>query len=448
MSLSARFVDLAKKILPSPFSIAILITLITMLLAMLFTEALPKEESSYPHFIQILMHWENGFFSLLKFTLQMMLILVLGHVLALSKPVDRLIEMVLKYCSNTSSAAVLVCFFTLLMAFFNWGLGLIFGAIFARKVGESMKRRNIPLNYPLIGAAAYSGLMVWHGGLSGSATADVASLDHALVAQIGVIGTDQTIFSTMNLITSAVLLTILPAVMWFLGKSSAEAPYTLPQELVIEEEKQVVSGADKLDFSRFFSLLIALLFCLVAAVKMYEVGFLRFFKLSNIIWLLFALGFLFHQNFHQFTKATEKAIGGSTGILIQFPLYAGIIGVMKGSGLLAVVSDAFVSISTASTFPFFAFLSAGIVNFFVPSGGGQWAVQGPILVNAAQELGVPITKCIMALVYGDQLTNMLQPFWALPLLGITGLKAKEILPYTIVLLLVGFVIFMSSLGLF
>ncbi len=105
----------------------------------------------------------------------------------------------------------------------------------------------------------------------------------------------------------------------------------------------------------------------------------------------------------------------------------------------------FVSISNETTFPIFTFISAGIVNVFVPSGGGQWAVQGPIIIEAAQQLGVDIPKCVMALAYGDQLTNMLQPFWALPLLGITGLKAKEILPYTLILLVAGSVIFITSL---
>ena len=105
----------------------------------------------------------------------------------------------------------------------------------------------------------------------------------------------------------------------------------------------------------------------------------------------------------------------------------------------------FVSISNETTFPIFTFISAGLVNIFVPSGGGQWAVQGPIIVDAATQLGVSIPKSVMALAYGDQLTNMLQPFWALPLLGITGLKAKEILPYTLILLLAGIVIFIGGL---
>jgi len=134
--------------------------------------------------------------------------------------------------------------------------------------------------------------------------------------------------------------------------------------------------------------------------------------------------------------------------MLHFPLYAGIMGVMKYSGLTTVFTDFFIQISTPDTFPLMAMISAGIVNFFVPSGGGQWAVQGPILMEAAQTLHVSIPKTIMALAYGDELTNMLQPFWALPLLGITKLKAKEILPYSALILLLGIIIFSLALLIF
>ena len=160
------------------------------------------------------------------------------------------------------------------------------------------------------------------------------------------------------------------------------------------------------------------------------------------------LGIVCHTSFSRFLDAVNQAIGGASGILIQFPLYFGIMGIMNHSGLVSVFSDFFVSISNEITFPIFTFLSAGIVNVFVPSGGGQWGVQGPIIIEAANQLNVPYWKAVMALAYGDQLTNMLQPFWALPLLGITGLKAKDILPYSILLMLVGAVIFISGILIF
>ena len=164
--------------------------------------------------------------------------------------------------------------------------------------------------------------------------------------------------------------------------------------------------------------------------------------------VLLALGIALHGSFHKFLKGVDQAIGGASGILIQFPLYFGIMGIMKYSGMVNLFSDFFVQISNEVTFPIFTFISAGIVNVFVPSGGGQWGVQGPIIIEAASQLNVPYWKAVMALAYGDQITNMLQPFWALPLLGITGLKAKEILPYTLFLLLIGSIIFISALLIF
>ena len=174
----------------------------------------------------------------------------------------------------------------------------------------------------------------------------------------------------------------------------------------------------------------------------------RFLTLDFINLFLFGAGLILHGSFARFTKALEKAMPGAAGIAIQFPLYFGIMGLMQDFGLIQWMAEGFIRISTASSFPLLAFTSAGIVNIFVPSGGGQWQVQGPILIRAAQQLGVSDWQTIMALAYGDQLTNMMQPFWALPLLGITGLTARQVLPYTLLLMLGGIVIFASALYLF
>ena len=155
-----------------------------------------------------------------------------------------------------------------------------------------------------------------------------------------------------------------------------------------------------------------------------------------------------HKNFVSFLTSLKIAISGAAGILIQFPLYFGIMGIMKKSGLIILMSDFFISISNQTTLPIYTLISAGIVNILVPSGGGQWAVQGPIIIDAAINLGVPINKVIMALAYGDQLTNMLQPFWALPLLAITGLKAKDILPFSLIVMIAGGLIFIGCLIIF
>jgi short-chain fatty acids transporter len=447
MSFASRVEKVFKSVLPTPFTIAVILTFFTFLLALFITESKVGEN----HFLQLLQFWEKGVWHppLLVFAMQMMLMLVLGHTLALSKPISNLIEKGTKYCNNTANAATIICFFTLLVSFFNWGLGLIFGAIFDRKVGEYASKKGILLNYPLIGAAGYSGLMVWHGGISGSAPIKIAEEGHFLVDKIGVISQAETVFSTMNISISIVLLITLPLLMYYLGKKNKGK--TLNLSTSEQSETTTISGAEKLDHSRIMAFLFGGIILFYAFYKAFILPETISFKVINpnyINLVLLGLAIVMHKSFFNFLKAVNSAIGGASGILIQFPLYFGIMGIMNHSGLVQIMSDFFVDISNETTFPIFTFISAGIVNVFVPSGGGQWAVQGPIIVEAATKLGVSIPKSVMALAYGDQLTNMLQPFWALPLLGITGLKAKEILPYTLILLLAGIVIFIGGLLIF
>jgi short-chain fatty acids transporter len=447
MSIAKKVEKVLKGLLPAPFTIAVLLTFFTFILALFITQ--PKTEG--PHILQLLSYWEEGVWHppLLVFAIQMMLMLVLGHVLALTKPINSLIEKGTGFCNNTANAAAIVTFFTLLVSFFNWGLGLIFGAIFARKVGEHASKNNIPLNYPLIGAAGYSGLMVWHGGISGSAPIKIAEKGHFLADKIGIISQGETIFSAMNISVSIVLLIVLPLTMYYLGKKSKSS--ALPIQTSLENDTIEIQGAEKIDHSKIMAYIfggIILAFTFYKAFILPENTSLNIITPNYINLVLLGLAVMMHSSFYNFLKGVDKAISGASGILIQFPLYFGIMGIMNHSGMAQIMSDFFVSISNETTFPIFTFISAGIVNIFVPSGGGQWAVQGPIIVEAATQLGISIPKSVMALAYGDQLTNMLQPFWALPLLGITGLKAKEILPYTLILLLIGIFVFITGLLLF
>ena len=443
--MSARLIRVFKALLPAPFTIAVVLTLVTFVLAYFLS---PNQETP----LSLLNYWEKGLWNspLLVFAVQMMLMLVLGHVLALTKTLSHWIDKATLFCSNTAQAAAWVTLLTLLVSFFNWGLGLVFGAIFARKVGEHATKNNIPLNYPLIGAAGYSGLMVWHGGISGSAPIKIAEKGHFLEEKMGVISQSETIFSSMNISISLVLLIVLPCLMYMLGKKS-ESKIIKLNSAPIEDEKEEIQGAEHLDHSKILAYVFGgmiIMHCIYKALILPQQLSLSFITPNFINLFLLGLGILLHKNFNHFLKGVNQAISGASGILIQFPLYFGIMGIMNSSGLVGVFSDFFVSISNPTTFPIFAFISAGIVNVFVPSGGGQWGVQGPIIIEAASQLNVPYWKAVMALAYGDQLTNMLQPFWALPLLGITGLKAKDILPYSLLLLLVGGSIFVIGLLLF
>ena len=448
-----------KWLLPSPLSIALLLTVLTFCLAYFFTETSLAELFTF---------WENGLWGKdlvgdtwtrswqLPFMVQMMLMLVLGYVLALSPIVDRFIQSFVKYCNTTAKAAFLVTLLTMMVSLFNWGLGLIFGAVFARKVADYAQKKHLKINYGLIGAAGYSGLMVWHGGLSGSAPIKAADqggvrqliADNDLPSEILM---SETVFSSMNIVASVLLLLVVPLCMFWLGKKVKNTKVNLPIEKEDKKNSLKVEGAERIDHLRGFTLLIGAIIIgyaiYVAIIKPASLS-LKFLTLDFINLFLLGLCFISYKSIFTFLRGIEKSIGSVSGILIQFPFYFGILGVMKYSGLMNEISQFFVEVSTEATFPLYTFVSAGLVNVFVPSGGGQWAIQGPIVLQAANELGVSLPKSIMAIAYGDQLTNMLQPFWALPLLGITKLNVKEIIPYCLFLMVIGTVIFAGVLVVF
>ena len=448
-----------KRFLPSPFIIAVLLTFTTIILAVIFSSFTDTDSSL--SFLEILSSWERGIWNsdLLVFAYQMILILVLGNILVLSSPVNKLILLIAKNATSTEKAVVIVSFSVMLVAFFNWGLGLIFGAILARKIGDYSIENNIELNYPLVGAAGYVGLMVWHSGISGSAPIKVAEDNHLFSLMSSredsylyenlptSLNFDLTVLSNANLITFSVLLVLVPLAFYFLSKNTSTDNATL-KTLELNSDPLPLVKLKGLENSRSFSFIFAIVL-LTAFFYQYSDQLTKFKITPNSLnFFMLGLSILLHSNFKSFLNALKLSINGASGILIQFPLYFGIMGIMKESGMIIFISDFFISISNEFTLPIFTFFSAAIINVFVPSGGGQWVIQGPVVIAAATELNVPIQKVVMALAYGDQLTNMLQPFWALPLLAITKLKAKEILPYTLIIMLVGLVVFILSLIVF
>lgn len=412
------------RIVPDPFVFALVLTLVTMLLGLSLTPSSVGE---------MLGHWMNGFWDLLAFSMQMTLILVTGGVLAQAPPVQRMLNKAASWPRDTAQATMLVAFFAMASALVNWGLGLVVGALLAREVGRSLKARAIPHHYPLIGAAGYAGLMIWEGGLSGSAPLTVATPGHFLEDVTGVIPVTQTLFGPGNmLITVSVfvaaafcLRAMVPRDLesW-VGLVSTESDAT---EVPTSEPPRTI--ARRLNESVFLSLAICIP-ALAFLVHHFWRNGLAGLDLNTMNAGFLFLGFFLFLRPTKYVQAVSGAVSGASGIILQFPFYAGIMGMMRDSGLVGVFSDALVSLSGPNTFFPLAFLSGGIVNLFVPSGGGQWAVQGPILIDAAQRLGEAAPVTVMALAYGDQWTNMLQPFWALPLLSITGLQARQIIGYT------------------
>ena len=423
---------------PSPLAIALGLTFFTAAVAWFSGAPL----------VDVAEAWHGGLWNrpLLVFAFQAMFMLVLGHALALSPLAGRGIEKVVGWAGGTTSrAAAVVATVACLTGWFNWGLGLIVGAVLARKVGERARTEERQLNYGLIGAAGYTGMMVWHGGLSGSAPIKVAEAGH-LADMAALAGVDagtlpatiplaETVFSPENLALSVVLIAAIASAAWLLGRRSPESSAPLPSVPKLGRAKK--NGRGRFNFLAIATGGALLAWSIAEAVGHPDAGRLGFITPDWINQILLASALALHGQLSKFLAATQEAIGGATGILIQFPLYFGIMGLLTGTGLVEDISSAIISVASPDTFHLLTMFSAGIVNIFVPSGGGQWAVQGPVLIRAASELGVPLKSAIMAMAYGDELTNMLQPFWALPLLGITGLSARDILPYTLVFMAVG-----------
>jgi short-chain fatty acids transporter len=452
-SLGNRLSRLSERYVPDPFVLAVLLTLLTVVLAAVFGEAVAG--LSYDERIVALASgWFDEFYAtgLMKFALQMVIVLVTGHALALSKPVRRLIEKIAGVAKTPGAAVVIVSLVACAASLIQWGLGAIAGAFMAREMGRAFAKRGQAVHYPLLGAAGYAGFLVWHGGFSGSAPLKVAEEGHFVADVIGVIPISQTLFSPLNFTVIGTMLVLIPFLFWrLMPRDEAEmVQYQLddePADLDEVEQAAPTSAVDFLEHTRLLNVVIGAFLVGVLALYFRRRG-IGGWDLDSINLLFLTLGILLHPSPSSYVSAVVDGVKGAAGIILQFPFYFGILGLLKASGLIEQIAEFFIGISTADTFPIFTFLSAGIVNFFVPSGGGQWAVQGPVMMQAVATLGVPAEQAIMALAYGDAWTNMLQPFWALPLLGIMGLRAKDIIGYTALVMLVTGPVMMLLLYLF
>lgn len=425
--------------LPDPFLFAVILSIVVFIAAMFATKMGP---------IQMINAWgsSTGFWSLLKFSMQMALVLVLGSAMASARPCKKVLRGLAGLAHNNMQAIVVTTVVSTICCWLNWGFGLIAGALLAKEVAKRVPT----VDYPLLIASAYSGFVIWHAGLSGSIPLALnggytvfAGTD---LEQTFVASTAETIFHPMNLIMVAVVLVAMPFVNYAMHPDKEHCICVDPALLADEKEKtyEVKTPADKMEHSR---ILWAILVIAGFAYIIYYFATLKegqtvasALNLDIVNFIFMFLGILLHGDLRRYVDAIGEAAAGAAGILLQFPFYAGIMGMMTamnadGISLAGVISDFFVSISNSVTFPMLTFLSAGIVNFFVPSGGGQWAVQGPIVMPAAANMGIESGRAAMAIAWGDQWTNMIQPFWALPALGVAKLSAKDIMGYLVIVLL-------------
>lgn len=414
--------------IPSALTFAIVLTFIVAVLAMTLTGSSP---------VDVVKGWGDGLAGLLAFMTQMCLILLLGYMLANTRPVRKLLGRLARIPKTPATAYVFVFVVGAIASLITWGLGLIVGTLLAREIAVQARGR-MKVHFPLLVAAGYSGFVVWHMGYSGSGPLTAATPDSFLAPSLGgeVISVTQTTFSTWNMLAALGVIIVCGFLFFLIRPKKNDAVYELPEHVGSdrgeEADDEVVTPADRIDASRILTLVLGLALVGYLIVHFVQGGTLT---LDIVNWSFLALILLLVRNPFELIHLTKKAASNVGEILLQFPLYAGILGIMSSSGLIKLFSDAFVSISTPLTFGVLALLSAGIVNFFVPSGGGQFAVQGPIMIDAANQLGVDPSIAIMAVAYGDQWTNMIQPFWALPVLAIAGLKMRDILGYTFITLL-------------
>lgn len=422
--------SLMEKYLPDPFLFVIILTVVIFALGLGLTDSSP---------VQMVAFWGEGFWKLLAFSMQMVLVLVTGFVLASSPIFKKGLGKLASVAKSPGSAIILVTLVSLAASWINWGFGLVIGALFAKELAKRVEN----VDYRLLVASAYSGFIIWHAGFSGSIPLSIATEGHPFVDKIGIIPTSATIFASYNLIIIAALVIIVPLLNRLMMPKKEDTVTVDPKLLadpIIEAlpAKSDMTPAERLENSWMISMIIGALGIAFIIYYFVQNGFALTLDLVNFMFLF--LGIIFHGTPRKYLIAVQEAVKGAGAIIVQFPFYAGIMGMMTASGLAGVMSEAFVSISTADTLPLFAFLSAGLVNFFVPSGGGQWAVQAPIMLEAAEMLGSDPAKVAMAVAWGDAWTNMIQPFWALPALAIAGLKAKDIMGFCVIVLIVSGVV--------
>lgn len=438
-------VRLVQRWLPEPFIFAILLTFVAAVVTMPVCHQTP---------IEIVEHWGGGVWNLLSFAMQMALVLVCGSALAAAPAIKRGIDALARIPKTPAAAIALVTVVSALACWLNWGFGLIIGVVFAKAIARQLAG----VDYRLLIASAYSGFVVWHAGMSGSIPLTLATEGEVAKVTQGTLDitvpASQTIFDMHNLVM--VLLVIVAITVANTLMHPKKGAVTVDPALLEEDTKDLKNTKDltdptpaqRLENSPILSWMIALLLAAYVVVKLgFRGGSL---DLGTVIMIFLSLGLMLHGSPVAYVRAFGKATTGAAGIILQFPLYAGIMGIITGVGESGVsmgnlIAQGCIDISTPVTYPLLTFLFAAVLNMFVPSGGGHWAIQAPIMLPAGAALGVDAGLTGTAIAWGDAWTNLIQPFWALPALAIAKLSARDIMGYCLVDLLITGVIICGGL---
>ncbi len=423
---------MVEKFLPDAFLFACILSIVCYILALIFTPSGPMD---------VLMAWGGGVWNLLAFTAEMATIMVFGYAFAKTAAVEKILGKLTDVVHNPRQAYFFTAFVSAICCWFCWAAGLIMGAFIAKKLAKKLPG----VHYPLLVASAYAGFLVFQMGFTGSVSLLIATPGNFMEAQIGgLIPVSQTMLAPWNLFLSVILgLVVVPLMMRAMSPREGDQIVEIDASMLAEEEapgKISLKGLAPnawMENNYIFNLIIGGGLAVYTVLYFAKGGSLTI-DATNLIFMI--LGILLTPTPIQYVKNCMEGAATAGGVIMQFPLYAGIQGMMLTTGLAEVFANAFVSISSAKTLPLWTFISAGIINLFIPSGGSQWSVQGPIMIDAAANIGADYARVAMACSYGDNWTNLIQPFWALPLLAVANLKAKDIMGYLTPLLIVSGVI--------
>ena len=423
---------MVEKFLPDAFLFACILSIVCYILALIFTPSGPMD---------VLMAWGGGVWNLLAFTAEMATIMVFGYAFAITAALEKILGKLTDVVHNPRQAYFFTAFVSAICCWFCWAAGLIMGAFIAKKLAKKLPG----VHYPLLVASAYAGFLVFQMGFTGSVSLLIATPGNFMEAQIGgLIPVSQTMLAPWNLFLSVILgLVVVPLMMRAMAPREGDQIVEIDASMLAEEEapgKISLKGLAPnawMENNYIFNLIIGGGLAVYTVLYFAKGGSLTI-DATNLIFMI--LGILLTPTPIQYVKNCMEGAATAGGVIMQFPLYAGIQGMMLTTGLAEVFANAFVSISSAKTLPLWTFISAGIINLFIPSGGSQWSVQGPIMIDAAANIGADYARVAMACSYGDNWTNLIQPFWALPLLAVANLKAKDIMGYLTPLLIVSGVI--------
>ena len=383
---------------------------------------------------QVSVDFGKSFWNLIPFTMQMAFVVIGGYIVAVSPPVRKIIDVLARFPKTPKVAVAYVAFVAMIASLLSWGFSLIFAGILMREVSK----RVAGVDYRAMGAAGYLGLgSIWALGLSSSAAllmATKGSIPPALLKISGVIPLADTLFTWQNLVMITVLL-VLSVWICYASTPTADKARTVEMAGITYKEENEDIGTpqtpgEKLEFSPVLTLVIVAL----GAVYLYDVfstkGGLAALDLNTYNFMFLIAGMLLHWTPRSFLRAAAKSVPMTGGVLLQFPLYAGIFGVLMGSGLNEVLAKFFVSISTQETLPLVGGIYSAILGLFLPSGGGKWVVEAPYLLQAANELKVNLAWMVQVYNAAEALPNFINPFWMLPLMGLTGVKARDLAGYS------------------